>query len=99
MLLINDKNKAPVKCIFNNGQVKISCSTGIGKLSDEISADISGSMVEIGFNCRYLLDALKASESDKVKLQLNGGLSPMKILPVDGNAYTFLVLPVRLKAE
>ena len=99
MLLINDKNKAPVKCIFNNGQVKISCSTGIGKLSDEISADISGSMVEIGFNCRYLLDALKASESDKVKLQLNGGLSPMKILPVDGNAYTFLVLPVRLRAD
>lgn len=99
MLLINDKNKAPVKCIFNNGQVKISCSTGMGKLSDEFNIDLAGQMVEIGFNCRYLLDALKASESDKVKLQLNGGLSPMKILPIDGDAYTFLVLPVRLKSE
>jgi DNA polymerase-3 subunit beta len=99
MLLINDKNKAPVKCIFNNGQVKISCSTSIGKLSDEFDIDLTGPMVEIGFNCRYLLDALKASESDKVKLQLNGGLSPMKILPMEGDAYTFLVLPVRLKAD
>ncbi len=99
MLLINDKNKAPVKCLFNNGQVKISCSTGMGKLSDEFDIDLSGPMVEIGFNCRYLLDALKASESDRVKLQLNGGLSPMKILPIDGDAYTFLVLPVRLKNE
>ena len=42
---------------------------------------------------------MKASESDKVRLQLNGGLSPMKIVPMEGNAYTFLVLPMRLKSE
>lgn len=99
MLLINDKNKAPVKCIFGNGQVKISCNTAMGKFADEFDIDLTGNTVEIGFNCRYLLDALKASESDKVKLQLNGGLSPMKILPVDGSAYTYLILPVRLKND
>lgn len=99
MLLINEKAKAPVKCIFKDNKVKISCSTALGKLNDEIEADTSGSSVEIGFNCRYLLDALKATESDKVKLQLNGGLSPMKIVPMQGNAYTFLVLPMRLKSE
>ncbi len=99
MLLINEKAKAPVKCIFKDGTVKISCSTALGKLNDEFKADISGPSVEIGFNCRYLLDALKASESDKVKMQLNGGLSPMKIVPLEGNAYAFLVLPMRLKNE
>lgn len=98
-LLINEKMKAPVRCHFENGKVKISCSTGLGKLYDEFNVDISGSMVEIGFNCRYLLDAIRATESDKVKLELNGGLSPMKIVPLDGDAYTFLVLPVRLKAD
>ena len=99
MLLINEKAKAPVKCNFKDGTVKISCSTALGRLNDEFKADISGQSVEIGFNCRYLLDALKASESDKVKMQLNGGLSPMKIIPMEGNAYTFLVLPMRLKNE
>ena len=99
MLLINEKAKAPVKCIFKDGTVKISCSTALGRLNDEFKADISGSSVEIGFNCRYLLDALKATESDKVRMQLNGGLSPMKIVPMEGNAYTFLVLPMRLKNE
>lgn len=99
MLLINDKNKAPVRCVFNNGQVKISCSTAMGKLSDEFDVDLAGNMVEIGLNCRYLLDTIKATESDKVRLLLNGGLSPMKIVPIEGDAYTFLVLPVRLKAE
>lgn len=99
MLLINDKTKAPVRCIFKDGIVKISCSTALGKLNDEFTADISGPTVEIGFNCRYLLEALKAAESDKVRLQLNGGLSPMKIVPLEGDAYVFLVLPMRLKNE
>ncbi len=99
MLLINEKAKAPVRCLFKDGKVKISCSTSVGKLNDEMEADMAGPSVEIGFNCRYLLEALRASESDKVKLQLNGGLSPMKIVPMDGNAYTFLVLPMRLRTE
>ncbi|WP_455527495.1 DNA polymerase III subunit beta [Huintestinicola sp.] len=98
-LLIVEQTKAPVKCSFGDGQVKISCSTSLGKLSDVFNIDMNGNKVEIGFNCKYLLDALKASESDKVKLLLNGGLSPMKIVPVDGDAFTFLVLPVRLKSE
>lgn len=98
-LLINDRIKAPVKCLFDNGKLMISCHTSIGKVNDEFNIDISGPMVEIGFNCRYLLEALKATESDKVKLLMNSGLKPMKIIPMDGNSYTFLVLPVRLKAE
>lgn len=98
-LLINERAKSPIKCIFDNGEVKLSCATIIGKFSDSFPVDISGPMVEIGFNCRYLLDALKATESDKVKLLMTNGLAPMKIVPLDGEAYTFLVLPVRLKAE
>lgn len=99
LLLINDKIKPPVICNFENGEVKIACTTSIGKFNDAFEVDISGPAVNIGFNCRYLLDALKASESDKVKLLMNGGLSPIKIVPMEGASYTFLVLPVRLKAE
>lgn len=98
-LLINEKAKAPVRCLFKDGVVKISCSTTLGKLNEDFTADMTGPSVEAGFNCRYLLDALKASESDKVRLQLNGGLSPMKIVPMEGDSYIFLVLPLRLRAE
>ena len=34
-----------------------------------------------------------------MKIQLNGPLSPMKVLPSEGDSYLFLVLPVRLKSE
>ena len=77
----------------------ISCATSIGKASDEFTATIEGDSVEIGFNNRYLLDALRNTDGDEVKIQLNGALSPMKVLPKEGDSFLFLVLPVRLKNE
>ena len=53
----------------------------------------------MGFNNRYLLEALKNTDCDEVVLEIQGALSPMKIIPVEGDSFLFLVLPVRLKAE
>ncbi|MEG2931770.1 MAG: DNA polymerase III subunit beta, partial [Ruthenibacterium sp.] len=66
---------------------------------DEVSADIKGEAVEIGFNNRYLLDALRYSGCDKVALEISGALSPVKVMPVDSNEFLFLVLPVRFKND
>jgi len=64
-----------------------------------IAASVRGNDVEIGFNNRYLLDALKNADTDEVKVMLNGSLQPMIIRPVDGQSFTFLVVPMRLAAE
>ena len=69
----------------------------VSHMADDELSDIRN--VEIGFNNRYLLDALRNAEGDEVKVQLNGPLSPMKVLPREGNAFLFLVLPVRLKSD
>ena len=53
----------------------------------------------MGFNNRYLMDALKNSEADMVKMEISGPLSPMKVLPLEGDSFLFLVLPMKLKAE
>lgn len=98
-LLITDRLKSPVRCLFEDNEIKVSCSTAIGHANDQIDAKISGSNVEMGFNNRYVLDALRNAEGDEVKILLNGSLSPMKILPLEGESFLFLVLPVRLKSE
>ena len=98
-LLINERIKSPVRCIFDNGSLKVSCQTPIGKINDENPADIVGPKIEIGFNCKFLLDPLKVIKDDKIKLLMNGGNLPMKIVPIDGDEYTYLVLPVRLRSE
>lgn len=98
-LLLSERIKSPVRCNIENGVVKLSCSTVLGQAYDEFDTEMSGDNVEIGFNARYMLDALRNSETDEVKIQLNGPLSPMKILPSEGDSFLFLVLPVRLKNE
>lgn len=96
-LLINDRAKVFIKCIFDENQIKASCESAIGNADDRIEAEIDGDRIEIGFNSRYLLDALRAVETDKVLLEMSGPLSPIKILPPEGNDFLFLVLPVRIK--
>lgn len=98
-LLITDKLKSPLRCEFGDGKIALHCQTAIGKVYDEFGAAIDGEPVSIGFNHKYLLDALKACETDEVKVELLGPLSPMLVRPVDGDSFTFLVLPVRLKNE
>lgn len=96
-LIIDEKNKAPVRCEIGNGVIKINCKTGIGKVNDIISADISGEALTIGFNNRLVLDAVKASEGDKLRIRLNGAMKVIEILPPMGENYIFLVMPIQLK--
>ncbi|MDD3260990.1 MAG: DNA polymerase III subunit beta [Oscillospiraceae bacterium] len=98
-LLITDRLKSPIRCIFEENSVRLSSYTPIGRASDQFPAKLTGQNVEMGFNNHYLLDALRNAEGDQVKIELNGPLSPMKVLPTEGNSFLFLVLPVRLKAS
>ena len=98
-VVISDKLKSPVRCVIGEDTVKLFCTTTMGRATDQISAEISGDQLEIGFNNKYLLDALRAAETDEVRLQLGGPISPMLVLPKEGDAFSFLVLPVRLRSE
>lgn len=96
-LVINDRMKSPLVCDFKDNVVNISCSTPLGSASDYVEVRQDGKSELMGFNSRFLLDALKNSETDEIRIELNGALSPMKILPAEGDSFLFLVLPVRLK--
>ena len=57
-----------------------------------------GGKLEIGFNNRYLMEALKYAPADEVKMELNTGISPAIIVPKEGEEnFLYMVLPVRLK--
>lgn len=99
-LIIDDKVKNPVRCTFFDGFVKMSCSTSLGKAEDICNISGDGKSLEIGFNNKYLLDALKAAPADDIIICLNSGSSPCVIKP-DGedDSFLYMVLPVRLKAD
>lgn len=99
-LIITERLKNPLRILFDaSGKVTVRCQTNLGKVVDEFSAQVEGDPVEIGFNNRYLLDALRNARCDKVVLELSGPLSPVKILPEEGEDFIYLVLPVRFKND
>ena len=75
------------------------CQTNLGRVVDEFRAECEGEEVEIGFNNRYLLDALRNARTEQVKMEISGPLSPVKVLPAEGNDFLYLVLPVRFKND
>ena len=97
-LIITERLKNPLRITFD-GNITVRCQTTLGKVVDELDAEIEGEPVEIGFNNRYLLDALRYSRCDKLVFEVSGPLSPVKVLPKDGGDFLFLVLPVRFKND
>ena len=98
-LLNNDRVQSPVRCNFSEDEIKLSCASAVGRANDVLSVPIIGDSVEIGFNNRYLLDALKNTDTDEIKMVLNGPVSPMIITPVKGDSFISLVVPMRLANE
>ena len=97
-LIINEKLKSPLRCKFEHGVLSITSRTAIGFAFDTCVIDGDGKGLEIGFNNRFLMEAVKAAPADRVRLELNTSSSPCLLLPVDGEEEEFLymILPVRL---
>ncbi|HIQ68300.1 MAG TPA: DNA polymerase III subunit beta [Candidatus Faecousia excrementigallinarum] len=99
-LIVSEKYKSPVRCIFGNQQVLLRTNTTIGAAEDQCSLAGDGKELEIGFNVRYLADALRAIPSEEVILELTNGLSPIVMTPADEKLdFSYMVLPVRIKSN
>ena len=95
-IITEEKLINPVRLFISDESVSIDCATSVGRIKEVVPAKIEGPDVEIGFNNRYILDALKNCKNDEVIICLNKPENPVKIVPPEGDDYTFLVLPMRL---
>ena len=98
-VVISEKLKSPVRCLFECDKVTLTAKTGNGESRDVCRLSGDGGGLEIGFNNRYLMEALRYAPADTVKIELNTGVSPAVIVPVEGEEnFLYMVLPVRLKS-
>lgn len=101
-LLINDDitakaEKVPVRLNITTDKIEINCITGKGKVHEIVDVNTNGEDIEIGFNYRYLLEALRACEEDEVKLEFSNPRSSCFIRSTkNDDSFTFMILPVRL---
>lgn len=97
--------KTYVKASFEGDVLDLNSVSVNGSVYDEIEIKKEGSDVAVGVNCRFLLDAMRAADTDIVELVLNGQLTSIKILPVydekkenkGDEDFLYMVSPVRMK--
>ena len=94
---IEKEKKYPVKINIEVGKVTISCANQTGDAKEEIYVETEGKELEIGFNPRFFLDALKAIDDEEVSMEFGTNRSPCIIKPIEDVDYTYMILPIKMK--
>lgn len=109
-LLISEKIRSCIKADFDISGVSISCNSTTGNFHDEVNCMTEGENLTIGFYHKYMIEALRACDTENIKIIMNSPVGAMLIIPdfdnedkekinpklPEGN-FKYLVLPARLE--
>jgi DNA polymerase-3 subunit beta len=86
-----------VKIEFERDALTLRSNTPeMGEAVEQIPAEYDGEAMDMGFNARYLLEALGAMTTDQLVIELNDPLSPGVIRPREDHDYFYVVMPMRV---
>ncbi|MDD3303312.1 MAG: DNA polymerase III subunit beta [Clostridia bacterium] len=89
--------KSPVKMNIEIDGVILSCVSENGDAKEMITAVVEGKDIEIGFNPRYVIEALKSIDDQEIYVEFTSSISPVLIKPIASNEFIYVVLPIKLK--
>jgi DNA polymerase-3 subunit beta len=94
-----DERSGAIKIRFEKNELRISSSsTETGESEDSIETEYNAEPLAIGFNSQYLIEFLKATESDNVHIEFKDSQSAGQLRPanVDDYKYRYVVMPMRI---
>ncbi|WP_066382311.1 MULTISPECIES: DNA polymerase III subunit beta [unclassified Anabaena] len=99
-VLADQKNNIVKLSIDSDAQqLTLSCEAQeMGSGRESMSAQISGTNINIAFNVKYLMEGLKALPSTEIQMHLNQELTPVIFTPLGGLKMTYLAMPVQLRS-
>jgi len=94
-LLAKEGSNNLIKLSISEDKMTITSNSELGQAYEEVPLILEGKEIDIAFNARYFLDILKAIDDQEVCLDFTTNISPCVVRPLEGNHYTYLLLPVR----
>ena len=95
-VMAEERNK-PVKLALSPASLKVSASSQeLGEAEEILDVEYAGEEMVIGFNSRYLLEAMAALDKDQVVLEIKDAQSPGVIKSVEGEGYCCVIMPMRI---
>lgn len=94
-ILVREGDKKPLVMKITDESAEISVKTSTGESTEEIEIEKSGADLTIGFNPRFIQDALTAVGDDIVSIYFTNAKAPCLIKDDEGT-YTYVILPVNI---
>jgi len=85
--------------VYDNRMVLTSTNPDIGEAKDEIDVSYDGEKIEVGFNVRYLIDAMDPIDGDIVSFEMRSGDGPGVVRSAVSDTYMCVVMPIKLRTE
>ena len=99
---IQGSGKSYVKVKAEDNFLTLTSSSVNGKVYDEMDCEHKGAELEIGFNCRYLINSVKVAEGEKIVITMKSATSAITIEPFEKPEdfnYFYMILPVRMNEK
>ena len=99
---IKGSTRSYVKLTTDDQTIAITSASVNGRVSDEMECVHEGRDIEIGFNCRYLINSVKVAEGENIKITLKSPTQAITIEPAeeaDDFKYFYMILPVRMNEQ
>lgn len=92
-LLVKEGDKKPIIVTINDSSMELKINSTVGSMNEEIDINKSGKDIMIGFNPKFLMDALKVIEDEEIYVYMVNPKAPCFIRDA-GESYIYLILPV-----
>jgi DNA polymerase-3 subunit beta len=96
-LLIRESEKRPIILNITEGSLEVNVNSSMGSLHEDIDISKDGKDIMIGFNPKFLIDALKVIDDEQVNIYFVNPKAPCFIKDKD-ESYIYLILPVNFNA-
>jgi len=95
--VLSEERTKPVKFMLSPGLLKLAAySPDYGEAEEQMEVQYAGEEITIGFNSRYVLEALGAQESEQIILEIKDGLSPGVIKSFEDGGSLCVIMPMRI---
>ena len=95
VLLIRESDKKPIILTVTEMGMEVAIRSAIGSLKEDIMIRKEGKDITIGFNPRFLIDALRVIDDETVDIYMVNSKAPCFIKDSEGS-YIYLILPVNI---
>lgn len=95
LIISSEERRYPVRINIDDEKMIITSNSEVGNVREELKIEMEGNNIDIAFNPRYFIEALRAIEEEKVYIFFTSSIGPCTIKPIENESFAYLVLPIR----